>query len=388
VLRKIGIGLVVMLASLLGAVAVTLIVSAPEGPPSGSASAMRLKPGPHEVGSADFTFIDRSRSTPGHNDFAGDSQRKLVSTIWYPVAAAGPHPFVVYSHGFMSFRSGGRYLAEHLASHGYVVVSADYPATNFYAPGGPNLADTVNQPADVSFLIDSVLSLSKDDRPFKGSIDSSRIGVMGLSLGGLTTTLVTFHPKLRDPRIKAAVSIAGPNAFFSEGFFRTVATPYLAIAATEDAMVDYASNAAIVPTRAPTGALLTIEGGSHTGFADIAEPLFRFVRHPDSVGCGALMENIRPTAGSNPFPGIGGEEVGIIMDPNGMLPCQKDPLPEAMHPGRQHMLTLLGVTAFLQSIFAHKKAERESAEQHLRVGLARDFPEASFKSYSRVSEDE
>ena len=51
-----------------------------------------------------------------------------------------------------------------------------------------------------------------DERPFAGGIDRDRIGAMGLSLGGLTTTLVAFHPTLGDPRIRAAVSIAGPSA--------------------------------------------------------------------------------------------------------------------------------------------------------------------------------
>jgi len=38
---------------------------------------------------------------------------------------------------------GCTYLAEHLASHWYVVVSADYPLTHLQAPGGPNYLDVV-----------------------------------------------------------------------------------------------------------------------------------------------------------------------------------------------------------------------------------------------------
>ena len=51
--------------------------------------------------------------------------------------------------------SGGAYLAEQLASLGYVVVAVDYPLTNGLAPGGPDVKDVVNQLADVSFLIDT-----------------------------------------------------------------------------------------------------------------------------------------------------------------------------------------------------------------------------------------
>ena len=42
---------------------------------------------------------------------------------------------------------------------------------------------------------------------------------MGLSLGGLTSTLLGFHPKWRDNRIGAVVSIAGPTAMLGEDFF-------------------------------------------------------------------------------------------------------------------------------------------------------------------------
>ena len=44
------------------------------------------------------------------------------------------------------------------------------------------------------------------DSGHTGGIDTKKIGVSGLSLGGLNTLLVTYHPTLRDPRIKAAAA--------------------------------------------------------------------------------------------------------------------------------------------------------------------------------------
>ena len=270
------------------------------------------------------------------------------------------------------------YLAEHLASRGYVIVSADYPLTHFGTPGGPNVSDFKSQPADVSFLIDSVLALSGDDKPFAGSIDPDRIAAMGLSLGGLTTTLVAFHPEMRDPRIRAAVSIAGPSSFFARRFFETSDLPFLMIAGTEDAMVDYGSHARPILVRAPTGALLTIENGSHTGFASLADPLFRFVDHPDSVGCGALMENLDVDVSRNPFEGLGGPEQGIRIDDEGVLPCQGE-LAKALHPGRQHMITTLAAASFLDGAFAPDPTAREQSRAYLSEELARDFSEARYE---------
>lgn len=377
-LRKITIGVLAILGLLVAGVAGLLALTPPPGPAPGSPSASELRPGPHDVGSTDMTFVDGSRPTPGHNDFAGASDRTLTVTLWYPEGAGGEHPLVVYSHGFMSMRSGGTYIARHLASHGYVVVSADYPATNYWAPGGPNLVDVISQPGDVSFLLDSVIGLAEAQRPFEGRIDEQRIGAVGLSLGGLTTSLTTFHPRLRDPRVRAAVSIAGPHALFSDAFFDNAQTPYLVIAATGDAMVDYASHAADVPSRVRGAALLTIQKGTHTGFTDIANPLFRFAEHADSFGCGALMENIRPERGKNPFPGIGDASEGIVLDRDGALPCQRDPLPKAITPGRQHMMTVLGVTHFLQSVFADAPEARAAAARRLSQDVPADFPEATF----------
>jgi dienelactone hydrolase len=69
--------------------------------------------------------------------------------------AAGPHPVVVYSHGWGGFRSIQSDLAEDLASHGYVVVAPDHTygalATQF--PGGEVVGiepSALPEPEDVS----------------------------------------------------------------------------------------------------------------------------------------------------------------------------------------------------------------------------------------------
>jgi hypothetical protein len=140
------------------------IRTAPAALPEGSESAARLAPGPHPVGNVELEWVDASRPTAANGDYPGSSERSFPVALWYPEGARGEHPLAVYSHGFVSSRYGGTYLAEHLASHGYVVVSADYPLTHVRAPGGPNARDVVHQPADVSFLIDQAMALAGADR--------------------------------------------------------------------------------------------------------------------------------------------------------------------------------------------------------------------------------
>jgi dienelactone hydrolase len=366
-------GVTTAVAAVLAA-AFALKAAAP--PAADSESARRLVSGPHRVATFDTVFVDASRPTDANGDFAGAPERTLAATLWYPEGASDAHPLLVYSHGFMSMRSENAPLAALLASHGYVVVSVDFPLTHYGASGGPNVRDAANQPGDVRFVIDRVLAWEPGERPFAGEIDRERIGAVGLSLGGLTTTLATFHPRLRDPRIAAAVSIAGPAAMFSPAFFATADVPFLMIAGTSDAMIAYASNAAPTPRKVRRGGLVSIEGASHAGFAVFSDMFpMRLLANPDSIGCYALTRNLQFP--ENPFEKLGGAAEGILLDPDVLLPCRDGAPASALAAGRQLMITRLAALAFFESRFG-PDTERAAHEAFLHETLARDFPEASF----------
>ncbi len=368
-------GIVVVLAASL---AVAFAWKAAVLPAADSESARRLASGPHRVAIFDTVFVDDSRPTDANGDFAGSPERTLSATLWYPEGASDAHPLLVYSHGFMSMRSENAPLAALLASHGYVVVSVDYPLTNFAAPGGPNVRDALNQPGDVRFVIDSVLAWKAGERPFEGEIDRERIGAVGLSLGGLTTTLAAFHPLMRDPRIAAAISIAGPAVMFSPAFFASADIPFLMIAGTSDAMIAYEANAAPTPRKLRTGGLVSIEGASHAGFAAFADMFpMRLLANPDGIGCYALTRNLQLPL-ENPFEKLGGVAEGVLFDPNALLPCSNGAPGSALAAGRQLMITRLAALAFFESRFAQDAATRTAHDAFLSETLALDFPEASF----------
>ena len=366
-----------LLVSLVVLVIVGYIATNPEQPSTDSASARWLEPGPFDVGQTDVVFVDDSRPTDENRGVPGKPDRTFPTTIWYPENSDAAHPFIIHSHGIVSSRSEMPYLAEQLASYGYVVAAADYPLTSGSAPGGANARDVVNQAADVSFLIDSVLGLGIDERPFDGAIDTSRIGLTGYSLGGLTTSLTTYHPRWRDPRIRAAVSMAGLDSAFTARFYETSDIPFLMIAGTADALVDYRSNAAIIPDRIANGSLLTIAGGSHLGFAGLAEPALRLMHNPDTLGCSAVLA-VLDEAPDAIFMRLGSAKEGVVPDPNAPGVCEDLPPAEAAHPGRQQMITQIGVLSFFESIFAEQASVREAAHQQLTMAIAADFAEASF----------
>ncbi len=95
----------------------------------GTQSAARLAAGPYAVERTQYTWIDSTRPTDSNGDYEGAPDRKLDVALW---------------------------------SH-YVFVAASFPLTTFNAPGGPNVNDVINQPRDVSFLIDRVLALGPDE---------------------------------------------------------------------------------------------------------------------------------------------------------------------------------------------------------------------------------
>lgn len=370
-----------MIAVLLLTVSCTVLTlgQQPEPFPAGSRSQALLQAGPMQVSQHDDVFIDGSRPTNANRDYAGDKVRRLEGTIWHPNANdAGPYPLIVYSHGFGSNRKGGAYLAEQLASLGYVVVAVDYPLTNRSAPGGPTPKDVVNQPGDISFVIDRVLEQSiTPGHRLEGMVDDARIGLTGLSLGGMTTTLATFHPQMRDPRIGAALSIAGPTALFTGRFFTFNQVPFLMLAGDIDALVPYPSNAAPVMEKVPASELVTVIGGSHTGFAGPTAPL-RWLNNPDALGCYIANRNIDGSEEGDWYDLIGTEAQGIDHNTKNDF-CLVDPLPEAINVLRQQMITSVVVSSFFQGVFAPSAAQRQAAQFFLSDTLARELPDVRYQ---------
>jgi predicted dienelactone hydrolase len=347
----------------------------PQPFPEGSKSAALLQPGPMPISDYAVHLIDRSRPTDANGNYAGAPERDLEGMVWYPSSKAeGPYPLIVYSHGFTSDWHEGIYLAEHLSSLGYVVVAVNFPLSNLRSPGGPTVRDVVNQPGDVSFIINTLLHQNQTPgHALEGMIDEKRIGVVGLSLGGMTTELVTFHPTLRDPRIAAALSIAGPTSMFTRDFFATTSVPFLMLAGDMDALIPYASNAAPVPAKINGAALVTIAGGSHTGFAGPAAPL-RWLVNPDELGCFVVMRNINVAETQSWFKRIGTPEQGVDYTAKNEL-CQVNPLPQAMNVLRQQMITSVVVSSFFQSVFAPQPEQRSAALKFLRDVLPSEVPD-------------
>ena len=237
--------------------------------------------GPFAVGERSETFVDHARPTDANGTAPGKPDRTLDTIVFYPAegapggdpvkdaparAAGRPYPLVVFSHGFTAHGDVYRNLVRWWAAAGYVVAAPTFPLSNGRAPGGPNVRDYRNQPADVSFVLDEMLRINRESsHPLAGTMDAGRIGVSGHSLGGLTTFGVVFNECCVDKRIKAAIPMSGLRLpFGGSKYFPTGAeTPVLIIHGDQDAVVPVAQGlSAFAEAHAPKY-LLLLRGEDH-----------------------------------------------------------------------------------------------------------------------------
>lgn len=382
-LKKIFIFVIAVLALILIAGFILLKFSKiPEPFAENSQSAYWSENGKYEVSSIDFTLRDETRETQAHeyfSKFEGLPYRQFESTVWFPKSQENErYPLIVYSHGLMSERGDTNYILQQLSSRGYIVLAANYPLTSNTSGDALLIADVVNQPADISFLINRITDPTTDaGKAFSHLIDENRIGVMGYSLGGLTSTLAAYHPTYLDRRIKAVVSLAGPTAMLDDVFYQTNSIPFMMVAGTSDEMVPYDDHAAIILERINNSVLVKIEQGSHMGFAGMSA-ILRWADNPDSLACYLMnmkMDSMGIARGAEEkawYPLLGTTDQGVIYDDPSVACDPNGTKREALNPLKQHMLAKAAAVSFFESVFNNSSTERDKAKEFLAHGLAKE----------------
>jgi predicted dienelactone hydrolase len=221
------------------------------------------EPGPHAVGRTTLELDDGSRSRPlvadvwypADADAVGDpSIYQFIPGIEFasesalaevPVAADGPYPLVIYSHGSGGLRYVASFFTELLASHGFVVASVDHVGNTAVelVAGGDVDRDQIayDRVLDVEFLIDQMLAASSaGEGLLSGSVDPERIGVSGHSFGGFTAFAAVggytndLGTVPGDDRIDAVVAMAPASELNSTDELEAVDVPTLLVSGTRD----------------------------------------------------------------------------------------------------------------------------------------------------------
>jgi hypothetical protein len=201
----------------------------------------------------------------------------------------------------------------------------------------------------VSFLIDTLIAWDETPgHPLEGAVDGRRIGLTGLSLGGLTTLLTAYHRDLRDPRIDAAAPIAGPADFFAPEFYEDARVPLLLILSELDAIVDFEASQVAYENAGSPLYFVRFFAASHTGWSSLAATVFENLPNPDSVGCAALGGELPDDPEDATFLDLlGGPQAGITTSSARPACSWGAQLLPALRPSRQHQLTVLAVRPFL-----------------------------------------
>ncbi|MEH2055853.1 MAG: alpha/beta hydrolase [Nostoc sp.] len=158
---------------------------------------------PSQPGNAEVKILNLSL-----NDQKRD--RQIPVDIYWSTAATPDKPVIVLSHGFSSVRTDLHYLAEHLASHGYVVAALEHPGsnqtnTNLALQGKTSVMkpqEFLDRPKDISFVLDELEKLNQTaNQPLQGKLATNNAMVIGHSFGG-GTALEIAGAELQLERLK------------------------------------------------------------------------------------------------------------------------------------------------------------------------------------------
>jgi fermentation-respiration switch protein FrsA (DUF1100 family) len=246
--------------------------------PAAAAAAARN----YVVGSVTQTFVDDSRKTPAHLGVAGQPSRTLITTIWYPAVGKagsapvngaapdrsnGPYPLVVFAHGLSASPQYYSTLLSRWAAAGFVVAAPLFPLTHAGTPGGLDQDDQFNQPADIRFVITSVLAATRQPgNSLHGLLSATEVGVAGHS-DGAVTTLAFLNTCCSDSRVGAVEVLSGDPEAYPNGRYKTKGNPpTLIVHGTLDPLLSYNQQVSFFNALTGPKAFLDLKGADHTDF--------------------------------------------------------------------------------------------------------------------------
>ncbi|MDG9727452.1 bis(hydroxyethyl) terephthalate hydrolase [Streptomyces sp. DH41] len=187
-----------------------------------------------------YSVADTSVSSLAVTGFGG-------GTIYYPTSTSdGTFGAVVISPGFTAYESSIAWLGPRLASQGFVVFTID---TN----------TTLDQPASRGRQLLAALDYLTERSSVRGRVDSSRLGVMGHSMGGGGS----LEAAKSRPSLQAAIPLTPWNLDKS---WPEVSTPTLIVGADGDSIAPVSSHSepfySSLPSRTDR-AYLELNNASH-----------------------------------------------------------------------------------------------------------------------------
>jgi len=280
-------------------------------------------------------------------------QRPLHFAVWYPSGTAGPlaivgetpafegipvirdgapadgvRPLVLMSHGYGGSWRNLSWLAIELVQKGYVVAAPDHPGTTTFDRDSGQASQLWERPHDLSRVVDRLIG----DSSLAGRVDTDRIAAIGHSLGGWTVLSIAgarfsterfqkdcaaspnkrtcdlstelslagppdgrLNDDLRDPRIKAAVSLdLGLARGFRPESLAAIKLPILVIGAGVDVgglPADKESGYLSANLPPSTSRYVKIPDAMHFSFMQLCKPGAAAAIEAESPGDGVVCRD-------------------------------------------------------------------------------------------------
>lgn len=231
------------------------------------------------VRSVDETVVDRSRIAvvDGVMGPRRIGVRLLVPTSNRRVrrAAGTGFPLVVFAPGYLQCRTRYAPLLDHWASAGFVVAALAFPLTSCRTPGKPEESDILNQPADVTFVIQQLAHQAASGKgPLAGRLEAADVAVAGHSDGGDTVLADLANTCCQNPVVKAGIVMAGAElASFDGRYFSGSTPPILFVQGSADKVnLPADTERAYGADESGPRWLLDVVGGGHFGPYEGADP--------------------------------------------------------------------------------------------------------------------
>lgn len=245
---------------------------------------------------------------------------------------SGPFPLLLFSHAYWAGMTQSTVLMEGLASHGYVVASVGHAheTSHFLKPDGsikafdptnaefrlrgverkntidiqrkiiqtqnpgelvallhehskkrPKTVESLHIWADdISFVINKLKELNRGSGFFSGRLDTTRIGVLGHSFGGVASAQVC----LTDSRCKAGINIDGLQ--LGDLLQKDLTKPFMFIHHDNVGAKNKTPNRYFFDRAKNTAYLLLVRESRHLNFSDVSIPGYAsvFQLPPDALG--------------------------------------------------------------------------------------------------------
>ena len=241
--------------------------------------------------------------------------------------SAAPYPLVVLSPGFSIASNAYAWLAEHLASYGFVVVSPDH--VEQLDPQNQLWRAAITRPGDILAVFDFLDAQVQPGGSFERLVDTQTVAVIGHSYGGYTaqaaagaqidTASLEAHcqtvrqmedpsawlcdmllphladmaelagmdsvpaglwPSSADPRVDAIVSMAGDAFLFGQTGLTQITVPVMAVGGTidEDSPFKWNTKATYEDIASDEKIEIALEGADHMIFTGECQSVRRLAK--------------------------------------------------------------------------------------------------------------